>query len=41
MSLFLNAWHIQVENVNSGQGSVEISRDMNIRCYSIRKWSPW
>lgn len=26
MSLFLSVWHIRVENVNSGQGSVEISR---------------
>lgn len=26
MSLFLSVWHIRVENVNSSQGSVEISR---------------
>ena len=29
--------HIRGKNVKYGQGSVEISGDMKIRCFSIRK----
>lgn len=36
-SFLFKVWHITIENVNSGQGSVEISGDVNIRCFSIRK----
>lgn len=35
--IFLKVCHIRVKNVKSGQGSVEISGDMKIRCSSIRK----